>query len=352
MPSLLPEASPVAARIERLLGRKVRSLGRLRGGRNSRVYLASADGDQRFIVKRYFRHPSDRRDRLGVEFGGLKFLWKRGMRCIPEPIAADPAGGLALYRQVDGSPIRGSNVAEEDIRQAVRFLADLKALSRLTAARALPPASEACFSVAAIVRNLRLRLAALTPSSARTPSHAALRDFVKRDLEPSVHDFGAWSRSRLTHARISYAAPLKRAERTLSPSDFGFHNALRDRSGGIIFLDFEYFGWDDPAKAISDFLLHPAMRLCRDHKVRFVEGCLDRLDATGHLAARLSAVFPLFGLKWCMILLNEFVPRLRLRRDFAAGRQASEDVLDRQLEKARRMLCQVKRDMDPFRYHG
>ena len=47
--------------------------------------------------------------------------------------------------------------------------------------------------------------------------------------------------------------------RCLSPSDFGFHNALLRGRPGVpgardwVFLDFEYFGWDDPAKTVPIF---------------------------------------------------------------------------------------------------
>ena len=46
----------------------------------------------------------------------------------------------------------------------------------------------------------------------------------------------------------------------LSPSDFGFHNTLLTNEG-LKFIDFEYFGWDDPVKLTCDFLLHPGMVL-------------------------------------------------------------------------------------------
>ena len=42
------------------------------------------------------------------------------------------------------------------------------------------------------------------------------------------------------------------AQRALSPSDFGLHNALRGQDGQLRFVDFEYFGWDDPVKLVSD----------------------------------------------------------------------------------------------------
>ena len=41
-----------------------------------------------------------------------------------------------------------------------------------------------------------------------------------------------------------------------SPSDFGFHNALLKDNGKLCFLDFEYFGRDDPVKLMADFIWH------------------------------------------------------------------------------------------------
>ena len=61
----------------------------------------------------------------------------------------------------------------------------------------------------------------------------------------------------------------------LSPSDFGFHNALRGNNGKIIFLDFEYFGWDDPVKLCCDTILHPGMRLSSMQKVSITKVFVD-----------------------------------------------------------------------------
>ena len=41
----------------------------------------------------------------------------------------------------------------------------------------------------------------------------------------------------------------------LSPSDFGFHNALEDKNGTLIFMDFEYAGPDHPGKIVCDLFL-------------------------------------------------------------------------------------------------
>ena len=51
---------------------------------------------------------------------------------------------------------------------------------------------------------------------------------------------------------------------------------------------------------------------------------LRRFAADEELALRLQIVEPLFGLKWCTILLNEFVAADLARRRFAAGRRHGE----------------------------
>ena len=44
-------------------------------------------------------------------------------------------------------------------------------------------------------------------------------------------------------AEIDPTMTIDPAERCISPSDFGFHNALVDERGIVRFLDFEYSGW-------------------------------------------------------------------------------------------------------------
>jgi hypothetical protein len=77
----------------------------------------------------------------------------------------------------------------------------------------------------------------------------------------------------------------------------------------------------------------------------FVAGALDVFPDVDNLAARARIVYPWFGLKWCLILLNEFVPEHLSRRRFAgaAGEERSQ-LLARQLDRARALLARVGAD--------
>lgn len=153
----------------------------------------------------------------------------------------------------------------------------------------------------------------------------------------------AWGRRRYARAGCDFEKAIARSNRTLSPSDFGFHNAVR-RGGALVFLDFEYLGWDDPAKMIADFVLHPAMSLPRPSGVRFEREMMALFAGDQRLALRLEVLYPLTALKWCLLILNEFLPGAWARRRFARAELPPRDaVLARQLAKARRMLARAAR---------
>ena len=75
---------------------------------------------------------------------------------------------------------------------------------------------------------------------------------------------------------LSMSAALPKETRCLSPSDFGFHNALLEATGKLRFVDFEYAGWDDPAKTGVRLFL-PARRAGAGPILGHVSGCSDGL---------------------------------------------------------------------------
>jgi hypothetical protein len=335
------------------LGLRPAAFERIGGGRNSQVYKFQAEDGQKFAIKVYFRHPGDQRDRLATEFNSFKFLWDNGVREIPQPLRCESVPGWAAYQFIEGDRIPPGAATEGDVVAASSFLARLRGLCGHPESRKLGIASEANFSVNLIAEHVCQRLERLKAVETETTvPYPELRDFLARDFRPFRETATAWSRQTLEAAGIGFGEELGPAQRTLSPSDFGFHNALRRPDSGIVFLDFEYFGWDDPAKMIADFLLHPAMDLSPDWKRRFVSNVLRGFADFPGLAVRLKSVYPLFGLKWCLIILNEFLPESYLRRQFAAVAPADRSVLQaQQLAKARHMLARIRREYDHFPYH-
>ncbi len=333
------------------LKRNVTGVERIGGGRNSQIYKVYADGVACFALKVYFRHASDNRDRLATEFNSFSFLWTNGFREIPEPILADPERGWAVYQFIEGEKIPPGQAGEADVNAFVNLLGQLRELSRHPESRKLGAASEAFFTVDEVMANVQQRWQRVRAAEGDTPPFRALREFFDQELTPFLEELIPWSQARLQAAGMSAEREISWAQRTLSPSDCGFHNALRQADGRIIFLDFEYFGWDDPAKMISDFLLHPAMELSAELKKKFASAVLRRFSDFPALVDRVESVYPLFGLKWCMILLNEFVSDSLQRRNFAAVTvQDRSELQMQQLEKARRMLNRIRSEYQNFPY--
>lgn len=336
---------------ENLLSTSVQNIGLIVGGRNSQVYKVICNDDVQYVLKVYFKHESDKRDRLGTEYTSMRFLWDHGVRNIPKAIIAAPEYGCAIYAYVDGQKIQNGDITDQDIDQAVTFLNILKNLTECTAGWSFNAASEACFSFRAIWENIHSRLNALISCYEGDLYDSPLRDFIEQEFNPAKETIDVQCRLKLKDANLSFDMELDATELTLSPSDFGFHNALRVVNGDLVFLDFEYFGWDDPAKMVVDMLLHPGMKLSMLQKQRFFRGILEHFHKCPNLPERIEIVYPLFGLKWCLILLNEFLPERLLLRNFAGMNTRDHQALQAiQLNKARSLLHKILHDYESFPY--
>jgi hypothetical protein len=331
------------------LKKKARAFQRLHGGRNSQVFRVDCDDGSAVAVKAYFQSAHDPRDRMGCEVRALRFLRSEGLRQIPMPLAGDAARRIAAYEFVAGPPLRAGEAGEGEIDQAVEFLRELKGIADSGRAGDLPAASEACFSIAAILQNLDERFHRLDEASAGEPE---LADFLRNEILPFRKLAAQQCHDLCRQHGIAPEAEIPPSERSLSPSDFGFHNALRCADGRLVFVDFEYFGWDDPAKTVADFCLHPGMQLPSALKQRFFSGMMTALPGVPKLPYRVRAVYSLFGLKWCAILLNEFTLDDLARRCFADDGAKTSRLKNAQLEKARRMLAQVTNDCHDFPGHS
>lgn len=344
---LRPEVT--LSHISHLLGTELVDSEPVAGGKNSQVYrITSVDGTS-YAVKCYRGTTADGTDPLLNEYASLEFLRDQGVGCVPLPMAIDRNAGFAVYEFISGHATTSNQVTTSDVDQASRFLIELRRIASLPQAAYLPSAAEACFSVEAIFATLDRRLDRLMALDNASSGYGMLRRFLNGEFKPAYQDVSNWCRRQLTEDGTSPETELELRDRTLSPSDFGFHNCVRRGDGRLMFLDFEYFGWDDPAKMIVDFLLHPAMDLSPALKKQFLEALLQGMDGKQILCNRLRIVYPLFGLKWCLILLNEFLPEKLIRRGLSGPEDCRTVVLQKeQLDKARSLLHSVRGTYERF----
>lgn len=305
---------------------------------NNRVFAVTA-GEQRYAAKVYFRHPADKRDRLQAEYAFLTCAARAGIQCVPKPVACDPVNGIGVYEYIEGRKLEAADIDVACIDQAAQFILQLNKKSAHDAGQDLLNASEACFSINEHFAMVDGRIARLAGVGGGDPLDREACEFVAALT-------ALWQKAKAKILRGAQAAGINPAEtlveRCISPSDFGFHNALMTHDQVIRFIDFEYAGWDDPAKLAGDFFSHPAVAVDAAHFDRFVETAMAYSPKPAVLAARARILLPVFQIKWCCIILNEFLPDSAQRRRFA---DPNSDVASRkrgQLAKAVSLFERIK----------
>jgi Phosphotransferase enzyme family len=253
----------------------------------------------------------------------------------------DAGRGFALLSWVDGAQV--DRIGDADIDAAVTFLAAIHDLRTTPWALEQPLAAEACLCGSEIVSQVEGRFRRLQDLPERDPD---LIDFLDNSFASTFAEAVTQSRRELGSAGLDFELELPQKWRSLVPSDFGFHNSLRRGDGSLAFLDFEYFGWDDPVKLTADILLHPGRDLMPSLRRRFRTAAVSLYQEDRNFQTRLSAFLPLFGLRWVLILLNEFIPERWRRRVLAGATESWSEAKSHQLKFVRSFLASLSRKVE------
>lgn len=342
------ENEQLQAIVSELLGDHKLTLSPTGGGGNSRIYRVDCSDDSRIALKAYPPQSNDKGDRLDHEYGALTFLYERTCGQVPQAIYADVKKRFALYEWINGDLVKTPQMG--DIKQVLDFLKVLHRLHLQPQAQQLPMATEACLSARTIIMQIDQRvnnLLTLTGDYA----NSQLFEFLHQSFYPLYREVCQWVQQTYIDNKLVFNKNIDVSQRSLNPSDFGFHNILMEKNDKLRFIDFEYFGWDDPAKLISDFLWNPGTSISLSLQHHFVANTLAIYCQDEQLWNRLRCLHPLFGLRWCMIVLNEFLPTGWARRSYASS--AIEDweiVKKRQLQKAENYHKKVHETYQCFDY--
>jgi thiamine kinase-like enzyme len=286
------------------------------GGTNNSVFRVEAVRG-RALLKISKPRSHDQRDRFGAEKDFYDLLEEHALLGAPRRCVFDETLGVAVYEWIDGSPVERS-IGREDLADAMNFLISVQRSNPRGIQRV---ASEACFSWSEHRSLIESRLRTL-----RTVSQE-VANFVREELVP------AWEETASNLDRVKAADfSSNGGQRIFSPGDFGFHNALLRSDGGIVFFDFEYSGWDDPAKTVADIFLQPERPVSFAHWDAFCEDLRERAVLDCGFPERASALLPLFGVKWVCILLSTLN-----KRPSQGGEQ-----IEGQIKKCREVLGRTR----------
>jgi hypothetical protein len=306
----------------------------LTGGKNNKVIrLVPVRGPMQ-VLKVFFRSATDTRDRLAHEFSFASYAWKQGLRALPEPIDAEPEHQCALFEHVAGGkpPYPPTHAM---MGEALDFIKGLNRDRSSADAASLKPGSEACFSLSEHLALVDGRIARLR--AADLESNA--RHWIEGRLLPLWNDVKGTVQAAAAAKRVDPVERLARTEQIISPSDFGFHNAIaREGIGALCFHDFEYAGWDDPAKLFGDMFNQIEYPLPVDDLREVAASFLSLSSSPRDLGHRMRWLLPVYGVKWCCIALNPLLAAEAARRHFA-GHDKGQAAFG--LERAERQLARA-----------
>jgi aminoglycoside phosphotransferase (APT) family kinase protein len=322
---------------ERAARGRVLGLTRLAGGRNNRVYRLETDHGVPLVLKCYFSDIRDTRDRLGAEWNFITHAWSLGIRNVPEPLACDAAEHAGLFGFVRGRKLAASELTQAHVDAAIDFVLAVNTRPR----PAMAAGSEACFSLSEHIAMVERRVERLSMLDAAAPHLAEVKSLVSTRLLPAWAEVKSRLNAEASAAGLSMDEPIGADERCLSPSDFGFHNALVDDEGRLSFLDFEYAGLDDPAKLVCDFFCQPEIPVTLAYHAHFIDRMAQGLALNAAAIARCRLLLNGFRVKWTCIMLNDFVPLDSARRVFA-GEADRAISYPEQLEKANARMAEIE----------
>jgi len=303
-------------------------------GGNNRAWLLKTEQES-FFLKKYFHSNDDKRDRFGTEISFLSFAWENGIRMVPEPIAVDRSNLLGLFSFIHGRRPKKEEIDMSFMEHAWKFLTRLNLDKKSLRSQSLPCASESCFSIAEHVELVERRFKRLISIKDNDKLVRQAKIFIKDELNSQWGQVKSKIKDEVLQKGFDLNKKIDHNEMILSPSDFGFHNTLLIEEGKLFFVDFEYAGWDDSAKLICDFFSQPEVPV----PIKYFEWFTEKVSKmvgkdsykNGDLFWRAKILFPLYRLKWCCIMLNDFIPAERKRKDFASF---SKDRRKIQLDKA------------------
>jgi len=320
-----------------LCGTATADVSPIEGGRNSRIYRVESDGHV-FVLK-FFRPDKDgKTERLEAETAALSLFAESGIEVTPRVIAKDKLNNCVLMEWIEGE--RVDNYGVEEINALVSFIQAVHDISCKGLNQKIRRATEACLNGNEIVRQINLRLSRLDASKSTYPE---LREFIDAEFTPAFNEISQWSQRQYQCFGLSFDENIFFEQQTLSVVDLGFHNVLR-KNNKFYFLDFEFFGWDDPAKLVADTLQHPGMALDAEKRQILFLGFAKIFDKDEMFLTRLKLLYPLFGLKWCMIMLNQFLSGYKP----LAGQGVVEK--EKQLERVRSLVKSIHENYQEFFY--
>jgi hypothetical protein len=234
-----------------LSGVNIQSYKKIKKGGNNKIFKVFSTTNDILLVKKYCEDNKFKR----ASSEKLAYRIFKDIASLPKCIWSPNSMDAIALNWIDGVEI--SQINSNHLEQSIKFIEEIK---KIKVDPSVNLAKEAVIEWGDLIQHIDARILRLKQVDNLVLSRfldmrlCPLWDNVKRELVDNL--------TKLPTNEIS----LDLKNQIYSPSDFGFHNAIEDKKGKVFFVDFEYFGRDDPVKMIVDFWWHPAMNLTKWQK--------------------------------------------------------------------------------------
>ena len=253
------------------------------------------------MIKGFSSKPKSGHDRFRAEVEFLNYAQMVASQFVPKLLHADEVGRSVVLEYIEGERFKeGHSPSKESVDQAIAFMKRLNEDQGAARQYVSGGAAEGFLRLTEHLENIDLRLKLMgvehVPDVCKAEAQRLI-DFAKHRLS-TLQD-----RTEYLLSQGYCADALDPLERCVSPSDFGFHNAIRTCTG-VKFCDFEFAGWDDPAKTIADFDLQPKVPV--SPRTQALAEAIEAWDARHSFRHQVLA--PILKLKWACIILGLLNP--------------------------------------------
>lgn len=303
---------------------------------NNKLFLVKLENNKEYLLKQYSTIHMDNFSRGKTEFSTLSFLWERGFREVPQPVFFDEKENIGIYSFEKGKVLDGKEVKEENITNAVDFLVKMHNIKEIGN---FSPASSACFSFKDYLEVIERRLSKMDLTGEDENERKAMY-FLNKEVKPKIEEVKAEFIKKAEEYGMDINEPLSIKEQVITPADFGFHNILvKDKDHK--FLDFEYFGRDDPARQVLDFLHHAKSDDIKPElKEAFIKSYCDKMGFDDNFKKRLELLSPLVQITWVLICLNILSKSHLEHLKFAHGK--IDGLIEERLKNAKKKLDAIQ----------
>ena len=328
------------------LGIKDFFLSKIEKGGNNSIFRINYNNKIEYILKIYFNN----RNRIIHDTSFTSYLWNIGIRNIPKLIKYDKSLNLGIFKHIEGYSYDIKNINKLSILDAASFIQQINHNKLEALKYDIPYAAESSFSFDQHIKIITERVNIINNINDYQNS------FINKDLILLKKEINfLWNEiskkiTKIANEKNIYNFILPKEEKILSPSDFGFHNTLIEKTTKkLFFYDFEYSGWDDPAKLMCDFSNQPDIPINEELSNLFNEEIIKLSNNPKNLILRYNLLLPALQLKWVCIILNIF-GKIGKERIIHINKVISDDQILKnkklQILKAFKMIKKVKKSLN------